>query len=252
MRGQLCSISGGNYEKQIHDVLKKCFINGKPFHTQSEDDLGGSSSKNDIECNFNSLNDIGIEVKKHKTPDWMQCTINYDESNDQWVPSPNGKNPEKSRNIFTNLLRDVNIFGGQLPVFLEKKIKHDDWLKIKRECNTWNDDYKNIPDDTIRRLYHEKGCQYIQISGGFGLYHLGEDVCNFGVPIFEPEQQLRARTKVHAREDNDGFCKLSVTVACQPKNINSLSISPYSLDDVNKLPPNLSYIPDSPNNYNFG
>ena len=70
---------------------------------------------------------------------------------------------------------------------------------------------------------------------------MGEDVCNFGVPIFETEQQLRVRTKVHAREDTDGFCKLSVTVACQPKNINFLPRSPYSLDDKNRLPPNLTY-----------
>ena len=81
----------------------------------------------------------------------------------------------------------------------------------------------------------------MQISDGFGLYHLGEDVCKFGVPIFEPEQQLRVRTKIHARENKEGYCKLSVTVACQPKNINILPKSPYSLDDKNLLPPILTY-----------
>lgn len=252
MRGQLCSISGGNYEKQIHHILKKCSINGKPFHTQSEDDLGGSSSKNDIECNFNSKNDIGIEVKKNKTPDWMQCTLSYDELKYQWIPSLNGKNPGKTRSIFNNILNDFDLFNGKIPVFKERKITHTEWIKIKRECNTWNDIYRDIPNDTIRQLYHEKGCQYIQISDGFGLYHLGEDVCNFGVPIFEPEQQMRVRVKVHNREDRDGFCNLSVTLACQPKNINLLNISPYSLDDVNKLPPNIAYLSNpSPNNYNF-
>ena len=243
MRGQSCSISGGNYEKQIHNVLKKCFINGAPFHIQSENELGGSSSKNDIVCNFNSLNDIGIEAKKCNTPDWMQCTVLYDESNKQWIPNPNGKNPEKARNIFENIMQNVSLFGGQIPIFSgEKKVTHEEWVKIKSESDTWNDYYMNVPNDTIRRLYHEKGCQYIQISDGFGLYHLGEDICKFGVPIFEPEQQLRVRTKIHKRENKEGYCKLSVTVACQPKNINFLPRSPYSLDDKIRLPPSLIYL----------
>jgi hypothetical protein len=241
MRGQTCSISGTNYEKQIYDVLKKCFINGRPFNTQSENQLGGSSPKNDIVCNFKSINDIGIEAKKCKTPDWMQCKIDYDSSTKQWFPSPKSKNPEETRYIFNGLLRNINFFGGQIPVFLENNITHTDWKKIKDECDTWNDFYMSIPNDTIRRLYHAKGCQYIQISDGFGLYHLGEDVCNFGVPIFETEQQLRARTKIHKTENKEGFCDLSVTVACQPKNINFLHRSPYSLDDKNRLPPNLMY-----------
>jgi hypothetical protein len=241
MRGQTCSISGANYEKQIHDVLKKCFINGRLFNTQAENQLGGSSPKNDIVCNFNSTNDIGIEAKKCKTPDWMQCCLRYNKVNNQWSASNMGKNTVETQSIFNNLLQNINFFGGQIPVFLENKITHIDWKKIKDECDTWNDYYTSIPNDTIRRLYHAKGCQYIQISDGFGLYHLGEDVCNFGVPIFETEQQFRFRTKIHKRENKEGFCDLSVTVACQPKNINFLPKSPYSLDDKNLLPPNLIY-----------
>ena len=241
MRGQSCSISGANYEKQIHDVLKNCFLNGRPFNTQSENHLGGSSSKNDIVCNFNYINDIGIEAKKCKTPDWMQCSLRYNKLNNQWSASNMGKNPVETQSIFNSLLPNVKFFGGQIPVFIDNKITHTDWKKIKDECDTWNDYYTSIPNDTIRRLYHAKGCQYIQISDGFGLYHLGEDVCNFGVPIFETEQQFRFRTKIHKRENKEGFCELSVTVACQPKNINLLQMSPYSLDDKNRLPPNLIY-----------
>jgi len=251
MRGQLCSISGGNYEKQIHHILKKCLINGSSFHTQSEDELGGSSSKNDIECNFNSLHDIGIEVKKYKTPDWMQCSIHYNEPDKQWSASIMGKNTDGTRHIFNNILSGIYLFDGQIPIFYEKKITHEEWVEIKKESRTWNDYYMSIPNDTIRRLYHEKGCQYIQISDGYGLYHLGEDICNFNVPIFEVEQQMRVRTKIHTRKDKDGYCSLSVTIACQPKNINSLPISPYSLDDVTRLPPNLSYVPSMTDNNNF-
>lgn len=39
---------------------------------------GGCSCKNDIECNMNSIRDISIEIKKSNAPDWMQCSLKYD------------------------------------------------------------------------------------------------------------------------------------------------------------------------------
>ena len=100
--------------------------------------------------------------------------------------------------------------------------------------------YFDVPNDTISKLYKHKGCQYIQISD-YGLYYLDNDICNFNVPIFVVDQQLRVRTKIHCRKNKQGYCNLSVIVACQPKNIKLLSKSPYSLDSVDNLPLNLSY-----------
>jgi hypothetical protein len=90
-------------------------------------------------------------------------------------------------------------------------------------------------------LYKAKGCSYVQISDGYGLYHLGNDVCNFDVPLFNIEQRLRIRTKIHTRKDKKGFCKLSITIACQPKDIKTIPQSKYSLDDKDKLPLCLTY-----------
>ena len=81
--------------------------------------------------------------------------------------------------------------------------------------------YIDCPDDTIKQLYSKKGCAYIQISDK-GLYSLGNDICEFNVPEFICEQQLRIRTKIHTRKNNKGFCKLSVNIACLPKNIKNL------------------------------
>jgi hypothetical protein len=99
--------------------------------------------------------------------------------------------------------------------------------------------YIDIPNDTISKLYKAKGCHYIQISD-YGLYHLGEDICDFGVPEFIVDQQIRIRIKVHSRKNTKGFCHLSVTAACQPKQIKQLTRSKYSLDHVNTLPVGLS------------
>ena len=122
-----------------------------------------------------------------------------------------------------------------------KDITHEEWLKIKSETNDFNDIYIDCPNDTIKRLYRNKGCSYIQLSEK-GLYHLGNDICDFKVPVFICEQQIRVRTKIHERKNKRGFCKLSVTIACQPKNINNLVNSDFSLDNKAKLPNNLVYL----------
>ncbi len=93
---------------------------------------------------------------------------------------------------------------------------------------------------TPSNIYTVKGCKYIQISEK-GLYHLGVDTCNFNVPEFICEQKIRIRTKIHTRKNSKGYCSLSVTLSCLPKNIKLLEKSPYSLDDIARLPHNLLY-----------
>jgi len=239
-KGSLCSVSGNNYEKKIHNIIKNCYINNKLFNIQKEKELAGSSSKNDMECNFNDEN-FGIEAKIKKTPDWMQCVIKYNNKIKKWEGTKKGKIPIESREIFNNLIKNINLYNGEIPPFIEKKITHEEWIKIKKETNKWDDIYIDIPSDTITKLYQAKKCNYIQISDGCGLYHLGNDICGFDVPLFKIEQQIRIRTKIHTKKNKKGFCNLSVTVACQPKNIKELIPSKYSLDNKDKLPPILIF-----------
>lgn len=104
LKGQLCSISGNNYEKSIHNIITKCDINNKKFNTQDIKELGGSSSSIDLQCNYINNKDIGIEVKKYNTPDWMQCCIIFDNSTEKWKVTDNKKIPDKSRDIFNNFI----------------------------------------------------------------------------------------------------------------------------------------------------
>ena len=50
-------------------------FNRHPFNTHHENELGGCSSKNDIECNMNSIGDISIEIKNQKHP--IGCNVLY-------------------------------------------------------------------------------------------------------------------------------------------------------------------------------
>lgn len=243
-KGSQCSKEGSKYEITIHNVTKYCSINNKPFNTQKESELAGSSSKNDIECNFNTEKDIGIEVKKFNTPDWMQCKIVYNKITQCWEATEKGKIPIECRKLFDELINEINkknLYDGEIPPFMERQITHTEWVELKEKTKQWDDKYIDIPSDYISKLYKAKGCNYIQISNGYGLYHLGNDICNFNVPLFHIKQRLRIRTKIHTRKNKEGFCSLSVTIACQPEDITNLTPSEYTLDAVNNLPTSLIY-----------
>lgn len=229
-----CSISGFLYELMVFNIVRKITINNKRFNNQSIIDLGHCSSKNDLICLFNDAQ-IGLEVKKYNTPDWMQCSIKLDHITNKWIGSYKCKIPMQCTLLFNKLLNDINLFNGILPPFIHKKLTHSEWISIKKNTSIWNDHYINIPNDTISKLYYLKNCHYIQISE-YGLYHLGNDICKFNVPKFIIDQHIRIRIKVHKRCDSDGYCSLSIIAACQPKNIKYLNKSNYSLDNIYKLP----------------
>jgi hypothetical protein len=241
-KGQLSSFNGMKYEKQVYNVVKNCFIDGEKFNIQDEKELGGVSPKNDLVCKYKN-EDVCIEIKKYNSPDWVQCGVKYDIETKKWktTKSAHSKTPQSVKELFDNLINNAELFGNNIPPFSKKRITYDEWLKIKTNTTIWDDKYIDIPNDTIRKLYSLKGCKYIQLSNGFGLYHLGHDICNFKVPIFEIKQRIRVRIKVHSKENNKGVCLLSVIASCQPQKINSIEKSSYSLDDEKRLPSNLRY-----------
>jgi hypothetical protein len=235
-----CSISGNAYERKIYSILKNTYISGNRFNCQLERDLGGSSANNDLTCVFGNRH-IGVEVKKGTSPDWMQCSLFFNIQTGSWEGSVKGKIPPESRKTFNTLLNGVVLFNGKIPPFVNSKITHQEWLNVKNNCTDFKDHYLHIPENTIKNMYTNKDCYYIQISG-YGLYHLGTDICNFNVPEFIIKQRLRIRTKVHGKKNKNGFCSLSVTAACQPICIKSLTKSKYSFDDKSLLPESLIWV----------
>jgi len=239
-RGRICAIAGQVYEKKVWNVVNKLTYNGIQFNTQDESEIAGFSSKNDIECNLTEDKTMGIELKKSGTPDWMQCVIKYNIEKKCWFIPEKGRIPLACKEIFRELIKDKILFNGGIPPFIENKITHEDWVKIKSSTDQWNDIYIDIPDNIIRDLYKNKGCYYIQLSD-YGLFHLGEDICNFNVPAFIVDQKIRIRTKIHSR-NKAGFCQLSVMAACLPKDITKINPSKFSLDCESKVPINLKKV----------
>lgn len=242
VKGSMCSVEGTKYEHVIHDVLSKCLPFGSTmmFNTQHKSDLGGSNHGHDINCNWNYLLDTPIEIKKMNTPDWMQCSLTYDDVSERWIGSSKNKIPYNSKLIFEDLLSHNKLFQDKIPPFFFKNMTHDEWKHVKKEHPEFSDMYFDCPDNTIQRLYREKGCRYIQISEK-GLYHLGDDTCGFDVPKFICQQEIRVRIKVHERCNSKGYCVLSVSAACKPKQIADLVQSPNSLDSHLRVPQKLKF-----------
>ena len=131
-KGQQCSINGKKYEIIIHNIVSKCLINNYNFNFQDKSELGGSSSKNDLICLFNNKK-IGIEVKKYNTPDWMQCSLKYNNLLKRYEGSKKGKIPIQSRIIFNNLIKDLIIFDNIIPPFINNNLTYNEWINIKKK-----------------------------------------------------------------------------------------------------------------------
>ena len=233
--GAGCSVSGHNYEKKIAAVCRQIRSphSAIPLNTQREESLGGSTAGIDIVLNWKSEGDIGVEAKR-PTPDWMQMCL--ERKDDRWIgKAEHSKIPSACREQLNELLMHTTLFQGKLPPFMEKTMTHAEWVAIKTADPDLKDHYiHNIPNTTIAELYRKKGCSYLQVDGK-GLYHTGEDTCDFQVPLFECPQQLRIRIKIHKTNPFHA----SVTVAAQPVNLAALAPSPFSLDSLERLPASL-------------
>lgn len=229
-KGKKCSVQGRKYEKEIADLCKslKSYHIDNALNTQTDDELGGCSAHQDILLNFYTEKDTGIEVKR-VTPDWMQLSIVPD-TNGAWKSSSRSKIPLESRYIFEKLITDITLFHP--PPFLERAITYEEWKASK---HLYKDCYKDVPNDTIARVYSAKGSHYIQLNG-YGLYHTGTDPCNFNVPFFTCEQRLRVRCKRHGKKDANGNHLPSSVMASLCPKLRTLLKSPYSLDDMKKIP----------------
>lgn len=229
-KGAKCSIQGKQYEESIANMcqsLKSLHLD-VPLNTQTQDELGGCSAGQDVYLNFRGLKDVGVEVKRI-TPDWMQMSIAPDQ-NGKWCSVGRTKIPLASKAIFESFLPCLDMFPA--PPFLEKDITYEEWTQVKSQ---YKDRYINVPNDTIAKAYRAKGAQYIQVLN-YGLYHTGEDPCNFNVPMFVCEQRLRVRCKRHGKKDASGKHVPSSVMASLCPKLKTLVKSTYSLDNEEKLP----------------
>ena len=232
-RGAKCSRKGKEYEIDVASVCKQLRspLLNIPLNTQHVSELGGCSSyRQDLILNFRELRDVGVEVKR-PTPDWIQMSIRP-LNHTEWCPTVRVHLPQDVQDMFLYTMRNIPF---PAPPFFTRSITHQEWNEVK---HMYKDMYYSVANDTIAKAYRAKRCQYIQLKG-YGLYHTGEDVCGFGVPLFCCEQRVRVRCKRHGKKDVfNKHIPSSVMISFRPK-LSTLLHSPFSLDSVSNAPPML-------------
>jgi hypothetical protein len=233
---EICSINGKAYECKIwENCIKLKTKYNENFCKLDKNQLGGCSNRYDIVCHYNKK-PVNIEIKKHNSPDWTQMTLYPIKG--KWKAKKNSKVPLLTKNLFEKIINQKKYIS--IPKKLFNNLTHSQ-LKIFRK-KYFKDIYINCPSNVICNLYKFKGCHYIQISK-YGLYHLGDDICNFNVPLFNCNTRLRIRIKVHCSKikigKNKGKIRASIVVAARPINMYKMKKSGYSLDGELNYPPNL-------------
>jgi hypothetical protein len=209
----MSSINGKKYEVVISELLK---LTGTS--------AGSNRHVNDIQIPYKGRK-VDVEVKHTKGAEFGQCRAVLKDG----VLEPS--NP-----LFQDCIAHTELFGGNIPPFLQKKsLLFHEWEAVSSQ---FKDEMYPASRTSISEYYFQKGNSYIQIKG-LGLYHTGEDVCGFGVPYFECLTQLRVRCKRHGikcpitKKDIPTSVMTSFWIKTPPPP------SPYSLDNPATFPPSL-------------
>jgi len=211
---------GAAYERQVLSCMWSAIwdIDGSPVSTQSDYDIGCITGGADIILKYKGER-INVEVKSC-IKYFSSCDIKY--NNGRWDISLTscGFNP-----LLVNAMEvcpwNKKAEGMRYPTIHE--------LGDPQALKMWNAGHR-MKKDFISKLCRAKGCSYIQIKG-HGLYHLGYDVCNFGVPYFKIKQKAFF-------EMTDSLGRYQPKVKPRAKGV-PLVKSPFSLDELDTLPRNM-------------
>jgi hypothetical protein len=180
--------SGGfDYETEINDKLKK--------HGKTDPDAktaGSSGDAPDAKFSHNG-EDHFLEVKKDKNAMYGQIELKHDGEKWHISDKSRAKYPETAKSIeATGFLHKVNKQWGKPTGDYEKDLQ-------------LGNVYHTHPDtEPIKAHYgKDRKTNYIQIGGGHGFYHTGDDKAKLGSPELDGKTQLRARMKARGR-DADG------------------------------------------------
>ena len=243
--------SGYAYEKVLHSTLKHVLFQSPwsldciPFLTDRLHSQGGSSPNPDIAFQYidkkGKIQKSNIEIKtRFDGTDWGQFQMVY--NNGMYAPKDTQKQISWIAQKCAHLLNTHNEkIVLELP---PSNLTLEQWHDYKQECqnkakhnSTYTDPtqdvYIPVAQDDILEYYRSKNNSYVQVKD-YGLYHFGDDVCDFGVPLLEiPDVDLRFRIKNHgSRKDKTQIFSLTVALRIQTKPCKSN----ISLDNHQQFP----------------
>jgi hypothetical protein len=217
------------YEATLNKNLKKYKVQDPGFQP-----AGSDSNAPDAMLRYKKK-DYKVEVKLDLNVDFGQGSLDYDLEKNLWTLG--GANTPSAKQM-REFLTAINV-----PKYVQQKwgpkgpprkytipftqYKQED---VDHDYASFKDEFIDIPKDSVARYYNSKDTYYIQI-GGFGLYYMGKDKANLGVPEFNLQLKLRMRLK---RGGSNPIYNYRFTTAIQAVK-GSLAKSSCDLDNTDYL-----------------
>lgn len=231
--GARCINSGRAYEAFVANRLSRLAWRhmGRdredcPIPLEVCEQTAGSGHGNDVSFAYKGRV-IGVEVKTKGAMEAGQraMSLAISEQGERRLVLPDI--PENS--IHCRVLPEGFVpFEGRIPSFKLDDKSLETWEKEKP---LFKSHYMRISQSTaIADYYAQKGSSYIQLQG-HGLYHTGEDPCNFGVPILRCSLRVRVRCKQHGSSPVPGSIQVSLNLIKA-----TIPSTPYCLEDPHRLP----------------
>jgi hypothetical protein len=184
--------------------------------------MGGSTALPDVVFTHKGR-EVKIEAKTSINAEFGQCKIIR--QGDKWIGNPDNANSA----ITTAALSSISIPRNYEDETWKRRMTIDEWrqhsgqhkdMRVPVDPNAISDNYGKI-----------KGVNYIMIQG-VGLFLVGEDILELGVPWFTLYNVfLRLRIKVNASGKNGQPCSLTFTSALKIQNPRQIN-SKYSIDGL--------------------
>ena len=212
MLNEKAAVGGFNYEKEINDKLKKM---GKAHKDSTT--AGSSADAPDAKFTHDG-EEHHLEVKQNSKAMFGQIELHHDGK--KWDIS------ERSKKKYPATHAAIAATG-----FLQKINKQ--WDKPTGDYDTdlqkGNVYHTHHDAEPIKAHYGtDRKTNYIQIGGGHGFYHTGNDAAGLGSPELEGKATLRARMKYRGTDRKTGKKKYGALIVMGLKDADK---SHHNLDE---------------------
>ena len=172
---------GDNYEQNIFDLLtsKGLIAIGSA--------RGGAGNATDIKFLYD-FQEYNLEVKLDLEADYGQKMLKWDNGIWSWCV-------DDAVTSFYTSVGVLDIVNAKNLIPNRYSIARDEiTAQQKNQDQKAFEDKVEIDIDSLYNFYGGKDCYYIQI-GGYGFYHLKQDVLSLGTSQFDCKMKLRLRAK---------------------------------------------------------